>query len=575
MHSALNLESERMMRKLFRSRFLLLALTLSAVVCTRTNALPNRAAVASAHPLASEAGVEILARGGNAFDAAVAVSAALGVVEPYGSGLGGGAFFLLHRASDDKDIMIDGREVAPAAARADMYLDENGEPLPGASRNGPLAAGIPGLPAALVHLAENYGRLPLSESLLPAIRFAEQGFPAYDWHVSRLERLASGMNDSAKRVFLPDGKVPVVGSTIYQMDLAETLRALVHEGRDGFYKGAVAQKLLEGVQRDGGIWSEEDLASYKIIEREPLIGSYRDVTIVSAPPPSAGGVALINMFNMLSGYDIKDAGTVTRVHLLVEIMRRAYRDRGQYLGDPDFIDMPLDMLLHPFYAVGQRANLRLDQATPSTSLPGVQPIQLPGGNQTSHFSILDMDGNIVAATQSINFSYGSKYMAAGTGVLLNNEMDDFSKKPGEPNGYQLLGSDANSIQPGKRMLSSMTPTILRSTEGAAILGSPGGSQIITMVFLSGLSWIEGSDANEMAGQPRFHHQYFPDRIFFEDASLTGAERAVLESMGHRLELNQRAVGNGNLQIVTWNRVTNAVQAASDPRGIGEPRYFKP
>ena len=446
MRSGLSLASKRMMHRLFRSRFLLLALTLSALVCTRTNALPNRAAVASAHPLASEAGVEILARGGNAFDAAVAVSAALGVVEPYGSGLGGGGFFLLHLASDDKDIMIDGREVAPAAARADMYLDENGEPLPGASRNGPLAAGIPGLPAALVHLAENYGRLPLSESLQPAIRFAEQGFPAYDWHVSRLERLASGMNDSAKTVFLPDGKVPAVGSMIYQMDLAETLRSLVLEGHDGFYKGEVARKLLEGVQRDGGIWSEEDLASYKIIEREPLVGSYGDVTIVSAPPPSAGGVALINMFNMLSGYNIKDASTVTRVHLLAEIMRRAYRDRGQYLGDPDFIDMPLDMLLHPFYAVGQRANLRLDQATPSTSLPGVQPIQLAGGNQTSHFSILDMDGNIVAATQSINFSYGSKYMAAGTGVLLNYEMDDFSKKPGEPNGYLLLGSDANVIE---------------------------------------------------------------------------------------------------------------------------------
>ena len=564
-----------MMLELVRGRFFLLVVMLSVIVCTRSNALPNRAAVASAHPLASEAGIEILARGGNAFDAAVAVSAALGVVEPYGSGLGGGAFFLLHRASDDKDIMIDGREVAPAAARVDMYLDENGEPLPGASRDGPLAAGIPGLPAALVHLAENYGRLPLSESLQPAIRFAEQGFPAYDWHVSRLERLASGMNDSAQRVFLPAGKIPVVGSAIYQVDLAETLRSLAHEGHDGFYKGPVAKKLLEGVQRDGGIWSEQDLASYQIVEREPLIGSYRGVTILSAPPPSAGGVGLINMFNMLSGYDIKGVGTVTRVHLLVEIMRRAYRDRGQYLGDPGFVDMPLDMLLSPFYAVGQRTNLRLDRATPSTSLPGVQPIQPAGGNQTSHFSILDMDGNIVAATQSINFSYGSKYMAAGTGVLLNNEMDDFSKKPGAPNGYQLLGSDANSIQPGKRMLSSMTPTILRNGEGVAILGSPGGSQIITMVFLSGLAWIEGADANEMVSRPRFHHQYFPDQIFFENASLSGAERAALELMGHRLELNQRTAGNGNLQIVTWDRITHAVHAASDPRGIGEPRYFKP
>ena len=561
--------------RVFAWRVAITSVALCLAVAARANVLPNRGAIASAHPLASEAGVEILEHGGNAFDAAVAVSAALGVVEPYGSGLGGGVFFLLHRASDEHDIMIDGREVAPGAAHEEMYLDGDGNPIPGASLNGPLAAGIPGLPAALVHLAENYGRLPLSESLQPAIRYAEEGFPAYQWHLSRVEQRAHIMNDTALEVFLPTGNLPSEGSLIRQPDLGETLRALASEGRDGFYRGVVAQKLLDGAQSDGGVWSAKDLADYRIIEREPLVGTYKEVTIVSAPPPSAGGVGLINMFNMLTGFDLPGADRVTRTHLLVEIMRRAFRDRTQYLGDPDFIDIPLAMLLHPFYAAGQRANLRIDQATPSTSLQGIQPANTANGNQTSHFSVLDMDGNIVAATQPINFSYGSGYMAPGTGVLLNNEMDDFSKKPGVSNGYQLLGSAANSIQPGKRMLSSMTPTILKTNDGVAILGSPGGSQIITMVFLAGVAWIEGADATEMVSRPRFHHQYFPDRILFETASLSTDEQVHLESMGHTLTPNRRTGGNGNLQIVTWDRRTGSVEAASDPRGIGEPRFYEP
>ena len=532
------------------------------------DAISSNGMAATSHPLATEEAVKILKKGGNAIDAAVASAFVLSVVEPSMSGIGGRLQAI---------IKLPNGEVRGVDASTQVPENYDSETHPKNSY-GYSTIGIPGVVAGLVKLNKEYGKLSLKEVMEDAIYHAENGYhilPGESFRQKFAKDIIKDFSGTKKYFLKKDGENYNPGELMIQKDLAEILKHISDRGRDGFYKGEVARKLLEGVQRDGGIWSEEDLASYKIIEREPLVGSYRDVTIVSAPPPSAGGVALINMFNMLSGYDIKGASTVTRVHLLVEIMRRAYRDRGQYLGDPDFIDMPLDMLLHPFYAVGQRANLRLDQATPSTSLPGVQPIQLAGGNQTSHFSILDMDGNIVAATQSINFSYGSKYMAAGTGVLLNNEMDDFSKKPGEPNGYQLLGSDANSIQPGKRMLSSMTPTILRSREGAAILGSPGGSQIITMVFLSGLSWIEGSDANEMAGQSRFHHQYFPDRIFFEDASLTGAERAALESMGHRLELNQRTVGNGNLQIVTWNRVTNAVQAASDPRGIGEPRYYEP
>ena len=536
---------------------------------------PNRAAVASANPLASEAGIAVLERGGNAFDAAIAVSAALGVVEPYGSGLGGGGFFLLHRAADGLQVMIDGRELAPGAAHEDMYLDEDGDPIPGASRNGPLAAGIPGLPASLVHLAENFGRLSLAESLEPAIRFAEDGFPAYEEFIRRLDRRAPSMSEAAREVFAPGGEVPVAGDLFRQPQLAATMRSLAREGQDGFYKGAVARMLVDGVQHEGGIWSADDLLDYQVVEREPLIGTYRDVTITTAPPPSAGGVALVNMFNMLAGYDLADMNRVTRTHLLTEIMRRAYRDRGPYLGDPDFIDIPLEILTHPYYAAGQRTSLRIDRATPSDSLPGIQPTGSGGGPQTSHFSVLDLEGNMVAATQTINFGFGSGFMAPGTGVLLNNEMDDFSMKPGQPNGYQLLSAEANSIQPGKRMLSSMTPTILRTEDGAALLGSPGGSQIITIVFLASLAWTEGADAETMASNPRFHHQYFPDRLTFEPDALTANEEQALKDLGHNVIRTRQLRGNGNLQIVTWDRRSGAVDAASDPRVVGEPRFWSP
>ena len=536
---------------------------------------PNRAAVASANPLASEAGIEVMGQGGNAFDAAVAVSAALGVVEPYGSGFGGGGFFLLHRAADGLQVMIDGRETAPGAADEDMYLDEAGDPVPGASRNGPLAAGIPGLPAALVHLAENYGRLSLEESLAPAIRYAEEGFPAYEEFVRRLARRAPSMSEAARDVFAPGGDVPEAGDLFRQPQLAATMRTLAREGHDGFYAGDVARNLAHGVQQEGGIWSAEDLLNYQVVEREPLIGTYRDVTITTAPPPSAGGVALINMFNMLAGYDLTSVDRVTRTHLLTEIMRRAYRDRGPYLGDPDFIDIPLDILTHPYYAAGQTTSLRIDRATPSDSLPGIQPAGAGGGPQTSHFSVLDREGNMVAATQTINFGFGSGFMAPETGVLLNNEMDDFSMKPGQPNGYQLLSAEANSIQPDKRMLSSMTPTILRTEDGVALLGSPGGSQIITIVFLASLAWTEGADAETMASNPRFHHQYFPDRIMFEPAALTVEEEAALQDLGHNLARSRQLRGNGNLQIVTWDLGSGDVDAASDPRVVGEPRFSSP
>ncbi len=556
-----------------QAAFVLLALVLAGRVVLAAGVSPDRGAVASAHPLASRAGVEILASGGNAFDAAVAVSAALGVVEPIGSGLGGGGFFLLHREADGLNVMIDGREVAPAAAEADMYLDAAGDPMPRASRDGPLAAGIPGLPAALVHLAEHYGRLPLEESLRPAIRYARDGYRAHAAFANGLARLGRSMNAAALAVFLPGGEPPAAGSTFRQEDLAATLTALAREGFDGFYRGDVATKLVAGARAGGGIWTLEDLASYRVVEREPLVGTYNGASIISAPPPSSGGVALINMLNIVSGYDLEQIDTVTRMHLFVEAMRRAYRDRAAYLGDTDFVDVPLERLLHPFYAAGQRMSMRIDQATPSDTLPGILLTGAAGGDQTSHFSVLDSEGNAVAATQSMNFPYGSGFMPPGTGVFLNNEMDDFSMKPGVSNGYQLLGGEANTIAPGKRMLSSMTPTILLGEDGLAILGTPGGGRIITMVFLASLAWMDGADATAMVSLPRIHHQYSPDRIGYESDALTAEQVAQLEALGHSLT---RVRGDfGNMHVVTWDFATGRVDAASDPRGIGEPRFYTP
>ena len=534
---------------------------------------PERGAVASAHPLASAAGVEVLEAGGNAFDAAVAVSAALSVVEPYGSGIGGGAFFLLRRAEDGHEVMIDAREVAPGEAHRDMYLDATGEPIAGASRDGALAAGIPGLPAGLAHVAQHYGNLPLAESLAPAIRYARQGFVVESGYVARLRRRAPSMNAAARAVFLPGGALPAAGDRLVQSDLAETLEHLARDGAAGFYSGPVAERLVAGVRTGGGIWRRDDLSGYEVRERAPLSGAYQGVRITTAAPPSSGGVALINMLNMLSGYDLAALDDVRRAHVLVEVMRRAYRDRAELLGDPDFVDVPVERLIHPYYAAGQRMTINLRRATSSDDLPGLRPTDAAGGDQTSHFSVLDREGNAAAVTQSINFSFGSGFVPAGTGVVLNNEMDDFSIKPGFPNGYGLIGGEANAIAPGKRMLSSMTPTLLESADGLALLGTPGGSRIITMVLLASLAWIEGGDAAAMVAEPRLHHQYYPDVVGYEDAALEESTIAGLQALGHSLRSVGR--GYGDMHVVTWDYASGAVEAASDPRGIGEPRYQEP
>jgi gamma-glutamyltranspeptidase / glutathione hydrolase len=526
-------------------------------------AAPGQGAVASAHPLATEAGMEILAAGGNAFDAAVAVSAALGVVEPYSSGLGGGGFWLLHFAADGRQVVVDARETAPGAAHAGMYLGEDGEPIPRLSLDGPLAAGIPGAPAALVHMSERYGRLPLAQVLAPAIRLAREGYPLY-------ARMQLGLNFKAEElrrwpggeVFLPGGEVPELGATVRLPGLAVLMERIAAEGMAGFYAGETAAAMVAQVRSHGGIWSFEDLAAYRVVEREPLVAEYPGgLRVVVPPPPSAGGVAMIQALNLLEPLGLARFEGADRAHLVIEALRRAFRDRG-YLGDPDFVAMPLERLLSRAYADGLRATLRLDRATPSEIFAPLH--DEPGGEHTSHFSVIDAEGNRAAVTQTINGWYGSSFVVTGLDLLLNNEMDDFAVKPGAINLYQLVGAGANNIAPGKRMLSSMTPTFLESPRGVAVLGTPGGSRIISMVLLASLAWMEGADAATMVALPRYHHQFLPDHVVYEPEAFTPAEAAALEARGHVLQPSRRLYGN--MAVVTWDIEENRVEAAPDPRG---------
>jgi gamma-glutamyltranspeptidase / glutathione hydrolase len=533
-----------------------------------TRAIRHKGAIASAYPLASEAGREIMAHGGNAFDASVAVAAALAVVEPTSSGLGGGGFFLVHRATDGLETMIDAREKAPAAATRDMYLDSAGNPIARASLEGSLAAGIPGEPAAFDYLAHHFGKLPLKESLQPAIRLAREGFPLYARLQGAIRYKRDGLlhsPDAAKVFLTSSGEVPELGTLIKQPDLATTLEAIAERGAQGFYTGRVAQDLVNGVRAGGGIWTLADLAAYRVVERKPLVGSYHGARIVSASPPSSGGVALMDALNILSGFDLSRSQSATRKHLIVEAMQRAYRDRAVYLGDPDFVTMPLPQLISRDYAAGQRSSIRPDRAMPSDMLPGIETAQV--GEDTTHFSVLDGDGNRVAATISINLFFGGGDMIPKTGVLLNDTMDDFSIKPGTPNAFGLVGNAENAIAGNKRPLSSMAPTFVETPKGLMVIGSPGGSYIISMVILGTLDYLDGMGAQGIVTDPRYHHQYLPDVVEYEKGALTDDEITRLQAMGHKLEQGNRRWGN--MEVITWEFATGKVEAASDPRGEGE------
>ncbi len=536
------------------------------VLAAGGDARPPANAVASAHPAATAAGREVIAAGGNAFDAAVAVAAALAVVEPYSSGIGGGGFFLLHRAADGSRHFVDARETAPAAATHDMYLDAQGEFVRERALNGALAAGIPGLPAALVHLSERYGRLGLAAALAPAIRLAREGFaigPRYH-AMAGFRAAAFAASPDAAGIFLRDGAAPPVGTVIVQPDLAATLAAIANDGAQSFYRGELAAKLVAGVRASGGIWTRADLAAYRVRERAPIVARYHDIEVVSAPPPSSGGIVLVEALNVLERFDLEALNAADRTHVVAEAMRRAYRDRADFLGDPDFTEIPTARLTAKTYADWLARDLSLAAATPSTSLP---PIGVkPEGEDTTHFSVLDADGNRVAATLSINYPFGAASVPPGTGVLLNNEMDDFSAKPLTPNAYGLVGAGANAIAPGKRPLSSMTPTFLESPRRVGILGTPGGSRIISMVLIGVLEFARGAPPSAWVSATRYHHQYLPDELTFEKGGVDPALRAALEAKGHVVREHSR--NYGNMQAIVWDVDADRVEAASDPRGEG-------
>ena len=552
------------------SRVLLRFLFVSLIFChaARGEEAPGQVAIATAHPLATQAGMDIFRQGGNAFDAAVAISAALAVVEPYSSGLGGGGFWLLHRARDGKQIMIDGREIAPAAANSALYLDKSGNVKPGATLNGPLAAAIPGLPAGLAHLNEKYGRLTLAQNLAPAIRYASEGILVSERYRQlagfRLEALRA--SKEAATIFLDNNAVPASGHRIVQADLAQTLKLIAEQGAAGFYRGKVAEQLATMVKKHGGVWTLKDLSDYHIVERPPVVTRYHDIRIISASPPSSGGLVLAQILKILEGFDLEHFDDITRKHVIIEAMRRAWRDRAAYLGDPDFVAIPAERMLDHDYIEGLAITINLDHATPNEEL-GDLPASNPVGADTTHFSVLDSEGNRVAATLSINLPFGSGYVAAGTGVLLNDEMDDFSIEPMQPNAYGLVGDVANSIAPGKRPLSSMTPTFLETGDRIGILGTPGGSRIISMVLLGVLDFAAGNLPQSWVSVPRFHHQYLPDEVKFEQGGLSGLERAGLQGLGHHLTEENRKYGN--MQAILWYKPKNLVFAASDPRGEGE------
>ncbi len=535
----------------------------TGVTPTAAAAHPPGAAIASAHGLSTDAGMEIIAKGGNAFDAAVAVSSTLSVVEPISSGIGGGGFFLVHDARSGRDVFIDARETAPAAATPEAFLDANGELDRDRSVNGPWSAGIPGLPAALVHLAEKYGQLPLSESLAPAIRIAREGFPIYERLASGYERRREVMERyrGSRELFLADGDPPQEGEIFRQPDLARTLELLAEKGHDGFYRGDVADKLLAAVAEEGGQWEAAELAGYQVKERAPIQFDYRGWKVTTAPPPSSGGVAMAEILQVLEGWDLDKLDAVHRTHVIAEAMRRAYRDRTLYLGDPDFVAMPIARLTSLDYAAGLRAGIHPEKATPSDLLPGqLAPLE---DEETTHFSIIDAQGNRVSATQTVNLLYGSGMVAPGTGVLLNNEMDDFALRPGTPNAFGVMGYDANAPEPGKRMLSSMTPSFIESDDRVAVLGAPGGSRIITQVMLGILAYDAGLGPQEVAALPRIHHQWMPDTIAAEPGALDEATVRGLEAMGHAVSAGERQWGN--LQTVSWDKRSNTLSGGTDPR----------
>jgi gamma-glutamyltranspeptidase/glutathione hydrolase len=497
--------------------------------------------VVTAQAYATRIGVDVLKKGGNAVDAAVAVGYALAVVYPAAGNLGGGGFITLQLA-DGRKAFIDFREVAPLAATATMYLDQDGNVIPERSTRGHLAVAVPGTVAGLEFAREKYGTRPRAELIAPAIRLAEAGYVLGQGDVEMLHEATEDFRRDAPSaaIFLANGKPFEAGATLVQRDLARTLRNVSRRGTDGFYRGETAAALVAASKTGGGILTQADLDAYQVRELPPLECDYRGLRIVSAPPPSSGGIALCEMLGVLEGYPLADYGwgSARAVHFEIEAMRLAFVDRNHLLGDPAFVRNPTDALLAPKYAQTLRARIDPQRAGDSARLrPGLAAKE---GVHTTHYSIADGAGNAIAVTYTLNDWFGARVTAQGTGVLLNDEMDDFTAKPGVPNMYGLVQGDANRIEPGKRPLSSMTPTIVqRDGKPWMIVGTPGGSRIITAVLHTMLNVIDyDMDIQEAVDAPRIHQQWMPDTTFVEPRALSADTQAILTGMGHKLTVPQ-------------------------------------
>lgn len=531
--------------------------------------------VVSQETYASKAGREILQMGGNAVDAAVATGFALAVTHPQAGNLGGGGFMMIYLREEDRVIALDYREMAPAAAHRDMFLDEEGNVDNQRVRFTLKASGVPGTVMGLTKALEKYGTLPLDVVMAPAIRLAEEGFEM-TWELNEsLGRYAKRLKadpESAKNYFKPDGSLYEAGEVFRQPDLANTLKTIAAKGAKGFYEGPVADKLVAAMKANGGIITHDDLKKYHTVERTPIEGSYRGFKVVTMPPPSSGGVHVVQMLNVLEGWDMKSLGhnSAGYIHRLTESMKYAYADRSKYLGDPDYFDVPVSALTSKDYAASIRAKIDVNKATPSSEIAPA-PSLPHESNDTTHFSVMDKAGNMVANTYTLNFTYGNGKSVPGAGFLLNNEMDDFSAKAGVPNAFGLLGGEANAIEPGKRPLSSMTPTFLfKDGKPLMATGSPGGSTIITVVFQAILNVME-FDMNVQAAvnAPRIHHQWYPDRLFMEPGHSIDTRR-LLGEMGHNVKMGPTEAWDSVLGSAQSLMLTPGgyIMGAADPRRPG-------
>lgn len=531
--------------------------------------------VVSQEKIASKVGTDILAAGGNAVDAAVATGFALAVTLPRAGNIGGGGFMLVHLAEKQKTIAIDYREMAPAAAYKNMFLRIDGEVDHNKARYSTQSAGVPGTVAGLIYAQQKYGRLSLNETIKPAINLARHGFEVSpdlsDSLRSRYDRLRK-QPSTRKYFYKADGGFYMPGDSFYQSDLGATLSRIGAYGIDGFYKGKTANLIVNQMQKTGGLITLEDLANYRVVEREPICGEYRAVSLCAMPPPSSGGVHLIQMLNILENWQLSELphNSAAHLHLMIEAMRQAYADRSLYLGDPDFVPVPSRELISKEYAVKLSALIDSQNARSSATIfpsLNILDINLPlESPETTHFSVWDSDGNVVSNTYTLNFSYGSGIAVEGAGFLLNNEMDDFVSKPGAANGYGLVGGAANAIEGYKRPLSSMTPTIVFDASGAPILatGSPGGSTIITIVLQMIINMVDyNMGVAEATAAPRIHHQWLPDKVYYE-TGISSDSLKLLEAMGHIVHENPRILG----ATQSISRSGSRLQGASDPRRHG-------